>query len=195
MAGAEGLPGRRNTESLPWSPRPPSLQALVLGEQVVENPQGGLEVQVHHICRVKQSARRRGPEGSWEPWSRRLGVPLKVGHVVPAAGHLRDDRSLRSPASLGHLLWWQGDRSSWESGTWFLSSHTLWPQRSDSKGRGSRVASRPRMGLEWWLVSLLGWARGGYGSHPPPDFLLSLQGRESPSGVPDQEHLGSVAAH
>jgi hypothetical protein len=32
----------------------PSLHILVLGEQRVKDPQSGLEVQVHHICKKKQ---------------------------------------------------------------------------------------------------------------------------------------------
>lgn len=31
-----------------------SLHVLVLGEQSVKDPQSGLEVQVHHICKKKQ---------------------------------------------------------------------------------------------------------------------------------------------
>lgn len=64
--GRQGPPRTAERRSPPWSPRPPSLQVLVLGEQVVENPQGGLEVQIHHICRAKQSACRRG-------WARSRG--------------------------------------------------------------------------------------------------------------------------
>lgn len=37
-----------------------SLQVLVLGEQVVKNPQGGFEIQVHHICGRKRRHRWRG---------------------------------------------------------------------------------------------------------------------------------------
>ena len=52
---------------------------LVLGEQVVKNPQGGFEVQVYHICRRKTEKPLRVREGApspgantWEMW----GAPL-----------------------------------------------------------------------------------------------------------------------
>lgn len=41
-----------------------SLQVLVLGEKVVKNPQGGFEIQVHHICGRKRRRRWRG-ESTW----------------------------------------------------------------------------------------------------------------------------------
>lgn len=34
----------------------PSLHVLVLGEQCVKDTQSGLEIQVHHICKKKQTA-------------------------------------------------------------------------------------------------------------------------------------------
>ena len=57
-----------------------SLQVLVLGEQVVKNPQGGFEIQVYHICRRKTEkplwVREAAPSPGASTWEMR-GHPLR----------------------------------------------------------------------------------------------------------------------
>lgn len=53
--GSEGKPAGLPALHSGFRCSPRSLQVLILGEQVVKDPQCGLEIQIYHICGRKQN--------------------------------------------------------------------------------------------------------------------------------------------